>query len=407
MAMSLDGTSTNMAEVGSPVTEDVALNTSLISDMELSRFPRPLLTFAAIVTVIIMIIGILGNLLTIVALVRCPRVRNVAAAFIISLCVADFIFCCMVLPFSSSRFIAGTWVHGPELCTLFPFMRYGNIGVSLLSIAMITINRYIMITHHNLYNRIYKKGWIAAMIIFCWVFSYGMQLPTLFGIWGSFGYDSKLGSCSILEDSEGRSSKTVLFITGFLIPCVIIVICYARIFWVVHESESRLRGHSATPTRASSEDRPTINNMSSMKKQSREQREMRARRNEWRITKMVLAIFLSFVVCYLPITIVKVADKNVRFPGLHIVGYLMLYLSACINPIIYVIMNKQYRQAYKTVLLFRRPRLLSLTPMGTSSYGDKSKDGVSKTMVSQVSIAMAPIISNKADELPEVFDDNL
>jgi hypothetical protein len=58
-----------------------------------------------------------------------------------SLCVADFMFCTFVLPFSSSRFIYGTWIHGDFLCQLFPFMRYGNIGVSLLLIAMITVNR--------------------------------------------------------------------------------------------------------------------------------------------------------------------------------------------------------------------------------------------------------------------------
>lgn len=122
-------------------------------------------------------------------------------------------------------------------------------------------------------------------------------------------------------------------------------------------------------------------------KQGREGREMRAKRNEWRITKMVLAIFLSFLCCYLPITIVKVTDTNVRYPGankgfiietghhpmytpssislldgcplspgLHVTGYLLLYLSACINPIIYVIMNAQYRQAYRSVLTCHRQR---------------------------------------------------
>jgi hypothetical protein len=39
---------------------------------------------------------------------------------------------------------------------------------------------------------------------------------------------------------------------------------------------------------------------------------------------------------------------------------------------------------------------------------DKSNDGQSKTMVSQVSIALSPIVlSKKSEELPEVFDDNL
>lgn len=102
----------------------------------------------------------------------------------------------------------------------------------------------------------------------------------------------------------------------------------------------------------------------------KDQRDVKAKRNEWRITKMVLAIFLSFVLCYLPITLAKIADKDVKLPGLHIFGYMMLYLSACINPIIYVIMNKQYRQAYKTILLCKTPRLLSFTNVGSSLGGN-------------------------------------
>ncbi|XP_026482415.1 G-protein coupled receptor moody-like [Ctenocephalides felis] len=122
----------------------------------------------------------------------------------------------------------------------------------------------------------------------------------------------------------------------------------------------------------------------------------RMKRNEWRITKMVLAIFLSFVVCYLPITIAKVADPEVKYPGLHIMGYILLYLSACINPIIYVIMNKQYRQAYKTVLLCERPRILNFTAGGNSSAQEKSKERLacsynhSRTFLSIVSIADPP-----------------
>lgn len=61
--------------------------------------------------------------------------------YICSLCVADFLFCVLVLPFNAMRFIQGTWTHGDLLCRLVPFVQYGNVGVSLLCIAMITINR--------------------------------------------------------------------------------------------------------------------------------------------------------------------------------------------------------------------------------------------------------------------------
>ncbi|XP_014257258.1 G-protein coupled receptor moody isoform X2 [Cimex lectularius] len=349
----------------------------------LDGYSQPLLNFAAVTTISIMIVGLLGNLLTIVALLRCPRVRNVAAAFIISLCVADFLFCAVVLPFAASRFITDSWVHGDFLCSLVPLVRYGNVGVSLLCIAMITINRYIMIAHYGWYPKIYKPMWIACMIIFCWALSFGMQVPTLLGIWGKYSYDHNIRTCSITKDIWGRSSKTALFLIGFVIPCLIIVCCYARIFWVVHSSESRMRKHAAESN-------------------GKEHKESKTKRNEWRITKMVLAIFLSFLMCYLPITIIKVYDHSVQYPALHVVSYLLLYLSACINPIIYVIMNHQYRQAYKTILLCKRPRLLSVTP-GGSSYGGKSKED-SKTMVSQVSIALTPV---RCQELPDISDRQL
>lgn len=136
----------------------------------------------------------------------------------------------------------------------------------------------------------------------------------------------------------------------------------------------------------------------------RDTREIKQRRSEWRITKMVLAIFLSFVACYLPITIVKVADVEVKYPGtisfsfiiskrknlkkvernvvirsfiyiislslseFHVLGYLLLYFASCVNPIIYVIMNKQYRQAYAGVIGCSRIRA-SLSPYGSSAPG--------------------------------------
>lgn len=202
-------------------------------------------------------------------------------------------------------------------------IRYGNVGVSLLSVATISINRYILIAWPHLYPRIYTKTKVAIYIGIIWIFSYGLQLPTLFGVWGVFGLDEKLGTCSIKKDENGNSSKTVLFATGFAVPCVIIVICYAKIYWVVKKSNKKMEKHCSRGG---------------------------TKRSEMRVTKMVLAIFLCFVVCYLPISFVKVLDSEVQHPPLHVFSYILLYLSSCLNPVIYVTMNKQYRQAYLDTL---------------------------------------------------------
>ena len=44
--------------------------------------------------------------------------------------------------------------------------------------------RYIMIAHFNVYKVVYRKGWIALMIVFCWTFALLMLAPTLFQQWG-------------------------------------------------------------------------------------------------------------------------------------------------------------------------------------------------------------------------------
>merc|ERR1712071_556838 len=58
---------------------------------------------------------------------------------------------------------------------------------------------------------------------------------------------------------------------------------------------------------------------------------------------------LSFVFCYLPATVVKVADRRSDYPNMHLIAYGFIYLSACINPVIYVTMNRQYRRAYNNI----------------------------------------------------------
>lgn len=57
---------------------------------------------------------------------------------------ADTTFCVLVMPFSVHRFLAGSdaeLADGSVWCVLQPLIRYANVGVSLLSIAMIAINR--------------------------------------------------------------------------------------------------------------------------------------------------------------------------------------------------------------------------------------------------------------------------
>ncbi|KAL0120151.1 hypothetical protein PUN28_008065 [Cardiocondyla obscurior] len=473
-------------------------------------YPRWLLGFAAACCILFMLIGIPGNLITMIALFRTKKLKNATAVFIMNLSVSDLMFCCFNLPLATSTFWHRSWLHGSLLCRLFPLLRYGLVAVSLFSILAITINRYIMIGHPGLYPTLYKTKYVIPMVLAIWTIAFGLLIVTWFEQFGRFGLDPAVGSCTILPDVNGRSPKEFLFILAFLVPCAAIIVCYARIFYIVRGTASKCRGRdkilNAEPTESSHDqssitknqeqelsilcapsssmqtvlfnpERPNLkdswfkqpaheqpavdyasrkddsttnigsdassgngfdashvgllkdafpddheiekshfaemklflNRNQEPRKSSRtpgdrasfvvessliiaggehpdqpgsrsperfcakkafrrqskfksigrtcngsEYAASRMSNKDRKLLQMILVIFASFVVCYLPITITKLFHNTMDWRGFNIAGYILIYLTTCINPVIYVVMSSEYRSAYKYVLLCKK-----------------------------------------------------
>ncbi|XP_023341816.1 G-protein coupled receptor moody isoform X3 [Eurytemora carolleeae] len=202
-------------------------------------YPDWMLNMAFSFCIIFLVCGLPGNIVTILALCKCKKVRNTTAIFIINLSVSDLLFCSFNLPLAASVFQARRWVWGSQLCQLFPFLRYGLLAVSIFNILAITINRYIMIAHPTLYPRLYSKQLLPLHVIGTWIGGFGSLVPTLASVWGEFGLDPGIGSCTILHDRNGRSPKQFLFVFAFLAPCLAIILCYARIFVIAHKAAKK------------------------------------------------------------------------------------------------------------------------------------------------------------------------
>ncbi|KAF7405519.1 hypothetical protein HZH66_004425 [Vespula vulgaris] len=85
----------------------------------------------------------------------------------------------------------------------------------------------------------------------------------------------------------------------------------------------------------------------------------RMSRKDKKLLKMILVIFSSFLICYLPITITKLFKEADDWRGLNIAGYILIYLTTCVNPVVYVVMSSEYRSAYKNMLLCRNESVSS------------------------------------------------
>ncbi|KAL0878945.1 hypothetical protein ABMA27_003938 [Loxostege sticticalis] len=386
-------------------------------------YPDALLTFASICCGVFMVIGIPGNLITIVALARCKKVRNATAIFIISLSLSDLLFCCFNLPLAASTFWHQSWTHGRTLCRMFPMARYALVAVSLFTVLAITINRYILIAWPRLYPKLYTKPYLAAMIALLWLIPFTALIPTWMEKWGRFSLDPIVGSCTIISDVDNRSPKKTLFIGAFLLPGLAILVCYARIFLIVKKVAKRSRppirmrrpktdiitgttiglegnmipnatNHTSLPTKRNTHHTfnclaiPELSSSSGLDNSATEDRDKKitesdrflSRSNvalqrirtactpaprqpkapkllpskkDKKLRTMIMAIMLSFCICHLPISVTKIFLEFSIHPFVNITSYILLYLTTCINPIIYVVMSNEYRQAYKNLITCR------------------------------------------------------
>ncbi|XP_067130087.1 G-protein coupled receptor moody-like [Centruroides vittatus] len=338
---------TDFSNVTLFINDSVITNNTSVSNVTtvplFETYPKELLYFAAAACIVFVFIGVPGNFVTIVALLKSPRLRNVTSAFIINLCVADELFCIFSIPLAASLFIHKTWIYSDFLCTIFPLFRSTNVAVSLFTIIAITVNRYVIIVHPKNYTKIYTKVSISVIIAFIWLVSFALLTPTALGIWGKFAFDPEVGTCTVVK-VNGKSSKTFIHILAFVIPCFTFVFCYSRIFWIVRKSEKKFKiGHGL---KKEENDKKFKLKCCGKKAEKSESEGKQKQSKDLKLLKVILVIFLAFVFCYTPIIFVKIFKKEKSLPALNIIGYLGGYCTGCINPIIYVIMSREYRRAY-------------------------------------------------------------
>ncbi|CAH1103561.1 unnamed protein product [Psylliodes chrysocephalus] len=294
-------------------------------------YSRQASILAACCAIIFCVVGVIGNLVTVIALIRCPKLRvHATTAFVLSLCISDLIFCLINLPLTAARYIYQAWIFGDALCKLFPVLFYGNVAVSVLNMVAITLNRYVLISCQQYYNFLYSKISIWIQLVFIWGIAFLLMMPPLLGIWGTLGLNPSTFSCTILRKND-KSPKKMIFLIGFILPCVVIILAYSCIYYSVRKSRKKLKSHRE---------------MAEKKTCSRRERD------DSRLTKLMALIFLCFLICFLPLMLCNVLDDiDIKYPTLHVLASIAAWASSVINPFIYAASNRQYRSAYSK--LFR------------------------------------------------------
>ncbi|KAL3211589.1 hypothetical protein MRX96_036315 [Rhipicephalus microplus] len=135
---------------------------------------------------------------------------------------------------------------------------------------------------------------------------------------------------------------------AYFVPATSFVICYSRIYWIVRQTQRNLRQYSTNHKSAAFVARLfAMRHAGEPISEEKVQRQQRRIAKDWRLLKTVFAIFTAFTLCYLPLLVLKAFRLLDNYPGIQVFAYLTFYFSGCVNPIIYICMSREYRQAYK------------------------------------------------------------
>ncbi|XP_071035227.1 G-protein coupled receptor moody-like isoform X3 [Parasteatoda tepidariorum] len=300
-------------------------NEHVSSEMERKR------RIAQIAFLIISCIGIFGNSVSILAMASSKKLRSPTTTFVITLCIADGLFCV-------HTFINNTmpqWNRNHYFCVLISAAKCFVGTESVFLLVAITINRYVCVHYPKHYSSMYRSKYVAGQIAFTWMCALTFAILPFFGYFGTYGYHPKSGLCVLLQPNS-NSGTISFFTTFFALPITVFVICYSRIYWSTCKLSKQLRSLDVSVNAACDRSSNHVD------------------AGEMKILKVMFVISISFVICLLPMGLVKLYDNNANIPALTVLSYLGINLANVINPIIYVLMGAEYRKAYLELFSCKR-----------------------------------------------------
>ena len=312
------------------------LNTSLTKDTPAATLTRSFVLTAveSCVFVFLDLSAFLGNLLVCLAVYKNPSLRTITSFFIVSLAVPDLLMSVAVMPLSVVSSISGSWAFGDVGFNIAGYVGYGLALISILTLALTSLNRYFCVSKHSLYVKIYTRRRVKLMIIFLWILS-----PCILGIaaitanveFTELRESPTFGIPKSNSEVFVQLGSTYVIIFIFLAFLVITVCCW-KTYRAIHN-------HNTAAVA------PELQGSTSYGVE------------EKKITRTLVAVLLAFCACFIPAAILI---PPVVFSALNKKATVFLsfyytipvYISIAINPRIYSTMNKKYREEFRKLYSF-------------------------------------------------------
>ncbi|TRY89728.1 hypothetical protein DNTS_027607 [Danionella cerebrum] len=272
-------------------------NLSALDDPE-EPLPRGARITIVVVYLIVCLVGLVGNFLVMFVIIRNTGGTDVTLGF---------------------------WPFGLVLCKTVVAIDYYNMFTSVFTLTVMSVDRYIAVCHpvRSLTVRTPFRARLINMAV--WLLASAVGLPAM--IMGQVEEDAHGAECMVSlpkpREYWERVFMTCVFLFSFLIPVVIICICYGLMV-------RRLR---------------SVRLLSGSREKDRNLR---------RITYMVLSVVAAFVLCWMPVQVltlvqalghVDLGASQSSMAAMHFCIALG-YANSCLNPVLYGFLDENFKRCF-------------------------------------------------------------
>ena len=219
----------------------------------------------------------------------------------------------------------------PGLCEVIAKLCTVSCVTSLLTIATMSLNRYMFVCHNILYKKIFSRR--NSIIICIGVYCVGIAFVAMnFAGIGDHSFDKKSLEC--IWDRMADHPYTVVYsVTLVWIPCIVIGICYLRLYCFVSENKKKLLHHKI---------RSLAGSPASLVPQT----------SNLKLAKTFILIYVVFVTCWAPYALLIVIDyRDAMTHEIHVYITVWAHLHPSINWLIYYLTQRKLAEAYRQILV--------------------------------------------------------
>ena len=284
----------------------------------ISGVPLWYYTFVCVVLTSIGINGILLNGLVIRGFIISPSVRTPYNAIVLNLAFAEFLLALFGVSLDIQALVQKGWVYGKNICMITGALTTTSGFASMSTLCVLSVCRYESIFRFgNIIGNVSSYRTVGTIICGIWLYSFALSLPPLFG-WGRYVPEISGLACTPDWHSKNANKTYILciLIFGFITPTTIIIItsiltCVETLtstYYVVYRSKCK-----------------------------------RYKSN----LQLLLIMNLSYLICWSPYAIMCLIhtffSQTVIEPMLSMIPAIIVKISVCVNPILYIAYNPQFR----------------------------------------------------------------